>query len=79
MIGINIPLPKRCIDCPCSYWIQSGDYEGMLMCQAIEYTLPINGLDRTGECIVDEWADKRPNDCPMFELIIPNESNKMTL
>jgi len=71
MIAIKIPLPDSCKNCPCSYWVTSGDYEGMLMCQAMEMNLPENGIDRTGKCIVNEWAEKRPEDCPILEVILP--------
>ena len=71
MIAIKMRMPKYCEDCPCSYWVQSGDYEGMLMCQAIEANLEMNGLNRTGECIVDQWPDRKPENCPMFDVILP--------
>lgn len=65
MIMIDMPLPDRCINCPCSYWIQSGEYAGMLMCEAIEYRFGFRGLDRTGECIVSESMLRRPDNCPI--------------
>ena len=71
MVVVNMPLPKRCFDCPLSHWVESGDYEGMLMCNAMEANLELNGLDRTGECLVDEDAAKRPDDCPMMNQIVP--------
>lgn len=67
MIGLDIELPGNCADCPCSYWIKSGEYEGRLMCNALEYRDRNKGK---GEYIVDEWADIRPDKCPMYELII---------
>ena len=66
MVLVDMPLPDRCANCPLSYWVQSGDYEGMLMCNAMEANLEANGLDRTGECIVDEWREKRPDECPIL-------------
>lgn len=37
MILMDIPMPESCEDCPCSYWIRSGEQEGRLMCSAIEF------------------------------------------
>ena len=37
MLMIDIPEPKTCEECPCSYWIRSGEYEGLLMCNALEF------------------------------------------
>lgn len=65
MIAVDMKLPERCADCPCSYWIRSGDYEGMLMCPIMESKLENNGIDRTGKCIVNEFDEKRPADCPI--------------
>lgn len=66
MITIDIPLPKSCEDCPCSHWVLHGDYEGELMCQAMEAASPKN---ETGECIVN--ADSIPKKCPMMNVILP--------
>lgn len=74
MVVIDMPLPDRCYDCPLSYWVQSGDYEGMMMCNAMEANLEANGLDRTGECLVDENATKRPHGCPMMAAILPDNN-----
>lgn len=71
MIGINIQMPESCASCPCSYWVQNGEYEGMLMCQAMESMLPETDGDQTGKCIVDEWAEKRPENCPMTDAVFP--------
>ena len=37
MILMDIPEPRTCDDCPCSYWIQTGEYEGQMMCNAMEF------------------------------------------
>jgi hypothetical protein len=70
MIGINMPMPKRCFDCPLSYWVQSGYFEGMLMCNAKEANLARNkdySDELIGECIVDEFKEERPKDCPIMD------------
>jgi len=75
MICINIPMPKKCIDCPFSYWVQGGCFEGMLMCNAKEANLSKKEFksndEITGECIVDEYRNKRPADCPITGTDIP--------
>lgn len=68
MIVLDVPTPRRCMDCPCSHWILWGDYEGELMCNAKESKLALNGLDRTGECLVDSESGKRPSDCPIVRI-----------
>ena len=37
MIVVDMPMPKNCEDCPMSYWIWSGEYEGLMMCNALEF------------------------------------------
>ena len=62
MIGMNMDLPECCADCPCSYWVRSGEYEGMIMCEALETIEPSHDK---GRYIVNEY-EKRPDKCPMF-------------
>lgn len=63
MIGIEMELPKACENCPCSYWIQSGQYEGLLMCNVLEYT----GQDLPKAAYLVDMGS-RPEQCPMKEL-----------
>lgn len=75
MVGINMPMPERCVDCPLSYWIRSGCFEGMLMCNAKEANLTKDkdySYELIGECIVDEFKEERPKDCPITEEVFPN-------
>ena len=37
MIIVDVNIPANCVECPMSHWIQSGKFEGMLMCNALEY------------------------------------------
>ena len=60
MIRVDIPMPRKCYDCPMSYWILTGPNEGRLMCEAIEYR------DHT-VVIVDERKQERPDNCPIIE------------
>lgn len=68
MIGIQMKMPDSCVNCPMSYWIQSGKHEGLLMCNVIEKMLSENGETDLDKCLVDEWSQKRPNKCPLLEL-----------
>ena len=58
MILIDVPMPERCMDCICSYWIRSGEYEDRMMCSALE-------ARGDGIVLVDELANKRPEFCPI--------------
>lgn len=70
MITIDIPMPENCADCPLSYWIQSGNYEGLMMCSAMEardraLVLREPVEDITANYLVEEYAEKRPEKCPI--------------
>lgn len=68
MVMMNMPMPRTCSGCPCSYWIQSGRHEGRLMCEAKEKQMGENGYDGddlTRDCLVNEFAILRPKDCPI--------------
>lgn len=65
MIGIDIPLPAYCTECPCSYYVRTGEHEGKLMCQALEFRDRCTDTERY---LVDEKAWNRPKECPMREL-----------
>ena len=60
MIEIDIPEPKYCAECPCSYYIQTGGNEGKLMCNALEFRDACDYL-------VEEMSRKRPDKCPIVE------------
>lgn len=65
MIGIDIPLPAYCSECPCSYYIQTGPHEGELMCQALEFR---DRNPKVDGYLVSEKEWNRPEKCPMMEL-----------
>jgi hypothetical protein len=65
MIKIDIPMPEKCMDCPCSYWIRSGEYEDMLLCNALEFKKKANHIQMR-ECLVDEYSTRRPKRCPIL-------------
>ena len=70
MILMDIPMPGKCEDCPCSYWIQSGNYEGLMMCSAREardrLVFREPGVDMTAQYLVDERKNERPPNCPIM-------------
>lgn len=68
MIGIDIKIPDCCFSCPMSHWIQTGRFEGRLMCNIIERILIEKGTHAAGHCIVNENSRKRPDKCPLIEL-----------
>lgn len=69
MIAANTTSPEQCIDCPCVYWIMTGQYEGRAMCALMER---INNNQGTPErYLVDERA--KPKWCPMIDLILPKK------
>lgn len=70
MIRVDINPPENCVDCPMSYWISSGAFEGMLMCCAMEYKDHNEAPEE--KYIIDEYAETRPDNCPIVnDLIIP--------
>lgn len=69
MILIDIPMPEQCGECPCSYYIQTGKYEGCMMCNAMEYKNISDGvLPELDGCLVFENGS-RPDGCPIVSEI----------
>lgn len=64
MIVIDIPMPETCMECPCSYWIQSGEHEDMMLCNALEFKMRAT-QSQIKRCLVDEYATRRPKRCPI--------------
>ena len=64
MIEIDIPMPENCMDCPCSYWIRSGELEDMMLCNALEFKMRATKTN-IKRCLVDEYAAHRPKRCPI--------------
>ena len=65
MMKIYADPPQRCRDCPCSYWIQYGEFRGLLMCQLMEYMDPKTDKKYF---LVDEEDIIRPARCPLKEV-----------
>lgn len=71
MLEINMPMPDFCTECPCSYYVMSGKYEGKLMCQALEFRDAKTGVMRydKGGFLVNEKDWDRPDKCPIIREI----------
>ena len=67
MVGFEMKMPERCDDCPCSYEIRSGKWQGHLMCEALEKMDPEAGKE---SYLVDAWSWGRPTKCPMREITV---------
>ena len=66
MIMMDIPEPKKCEDCPCSYWIQTGEYEGLMMCNAMEFKANNAGFhEEVSRYFVVAPESHRPDGCPI--------------
>lgn len=69
MIQIDIPMPKNCDECPISYYIQSGEFEGRLMCNALEFRESSKFRESSSHILenylVNEWDEERPKKCPL--------------
>ena len=65
MIMVDIPEPRTCEDCPCSHFVREGDYEGLMMCAAMEFRANQLGFrEPVVEYAVDP-DDHRPSGCPI--------------
>ena len=70
MIVLDIPEPKTCVDCPCSYWIQTGEYAGLMMCNAMEFKDKSAGFhEELSKYFVVE-TDHWPSGCPIKMQVI---------
>ena len=66
MIMIDIPEPKKCEECPCSYWITSGEFEGAMMCNAMEFKAQHTGFSEEMRKYFIVQEDHRPDNCPIM-------------
>ena len=67
MIGLDMKMPPNCRECPCSYYIRSGELEGQLMCEAMEWI----DMERGAKgCLVDDLKNVRPESCLMKEITL---------
>ena len=66
MIMMDIPEPRKCEECPCSYWITSGEYEGLMMCNAMEFKANQSGFHEELKRYFIVQEDHRPDNCPIM-------------
>ena len=65
MLMIDMPMPKNCEDCPCSYYIQTGEYAGIMMCNAMEFKSNQSGFREELSKFFVVIEDHRPENCPI--------------
>ena len=65
MIVMDIPEPKTCEDCPCFYQIRTGEWEGMTMCNAMEYKDISSGFRKELSRYFVIAEDHKPEGCPI--------------
>ena len=65
MIMMDIPEPKTCEDCPCSYMILTGEYAGLMMCNAMEFKANSAGFHEEVSRYFVAPEDHRPEGCPI--------------
>ena len=66
MIMMDIPEPKTCEDCPCSYWILTGEYEGRMMCNAMEFKANSGQFrEEISRYFIVAPETHRPDGCPI--------------
>lgn len=70
MILIDIPMPGNCGDCPCSYYVQTGDYEGMMICNAQEFKENAAGFREDLSEYFVVANDHRPESCPIVMEVV---------
>lgn len=70
MIVMDIPVPENCETCPCSYYVQTGEYAGMMMCNAMEFKRTRTGFreDLARYFVMPE--DHRPDGCPIVMVTV---------
>ena len=70
MVIVDMPMPANCEDCPCSYYVQTGEYEGAMICNAMEFKANSLGFreDLSKYFVVAD--DHRPSGCPIKMQVI---------
>ena len=79
MIVIDIPMPQSCEECPCSYYVQTGEYEGAMICNALEFKENSAGLREELSRYFVVADDHRPENCPIIMTIYPRNKRKRSL
>ena len=69
MIVMDIPMPQNCLDCPCSYYVQTGEYEGAMICNAMEFKQNRTGFREEISKFFVVAENYRPGNCPIVMTI----------
>ena len=69
MIMIDMPMPANCETCPCSYYVMTGEFEGQMICNAMEFKQNSTGFREELSNYFVVAADHRPESCPMMEVM----------
>ncbi len=68
MILIDMPMPARCVECPCAAFTRTSSKDMRTMCRAMQAA-------GRKYVLVNDWADVRPEDCPIrMEVISGSKS-----
>lgn len=63
MILIDMPMPARCVECPCAAIMRTSSTDMRTMCRAMQAA-------GRKYYLINEWAEERPEDCPIRMEII---------
>ena len=66
MIILDVPMPECCEECPCSYYVLTGEYEGKMICNAMEFKDTSAGLREELARYFVMADDHQPDNCPIL-------------
>ena len=70
MVIVDMPMPANCEDCPCSYYVQTGEYEGAMICNAMEFKANSLGFREELSKYFVVAEGHRPSGCPIKMQVI---------
>ena len=70
MVIVDMPMPANCEDCPCSYYVQTGEYEGAMICNAMEFKANSLGFREELSKYFVVAKGHRPSGCPIKMQVI---------
>ncbi len=76
MIMMDIPEPRTCEDCPCSHFVREGDYEGIMMCAAMEFKANQLGFREPVIAYAVDPDDHQPSGCPIVMATVDKNGRK---
>ena len=69
MIMIDMPMPANCETCPCSYYVMTGEFEGQMICNAMEFKSNSAGFRGEISKFFVVAENHRPVNCPIVMTI----------